>query len=59
LKRLDAYPTAKRCIVCQQRREKTRSEAKVLHLHFVKEEELAMPPSSQRPPHAAASRAPH
>jgi RNA polymerase-binding transcription factor DksA len=24
-KRLDAYPTAKRCIACQQRREKTRA----------------------------------
>ena len=27
-KRLDAYPTAKRCIACQQRREKTRAPSK-------------------------------
>ena len=27
-KRLDAYPTAKRCIECQQRREKTRAPSK-------------------------------
>jgi RNA polymerase-binding transcription factor DksA len=27
-KRLEAYPTAKRCITCQQRREKTRAPSK-------------------------------
>lgn len=27
-KRLDAYPTAKRCIACQRRREKTRAPSK-------------------------------
>lgn len=27
-KRLDAYPTAKRCIACQERREKTRAPSK-------------------------------
>ena len=27
-KRLDAYPTAKRCITCQQRREKTRAPSR-------------------------------
>ena len=27
-KRLDAYPTAKRCIACQQRREKTRAPSR-------------------------------